>query len=43
VLEFCDVLGTEKVPFHRALGRVLAADVYAKDPLPPFPASIKDG
>lgn len=26
-----------------ALGYVLAEDVYAKDPLPPFPASIKDG
>lgn len=24
-------------------GRVLAEDVPAKDPLPPFPASIKDG
>ena len=26
-----------------ALGRVLAEDMNAKDPLPPFPASIKDG
>ena len=26
-----------------ALGRVLAEDINAKDPLPPFPASIKDG
>lgn len=25
------------------MGRVLAQDVYAKDNLPPFPASIKDG
>jgi len=25
------------------LGRYLAQDVTAKDPLPPFPASIKDG
>jgi len=25
------------------LGSVLAADVSAKDALPPFPASIKDG
>ncbi len=26
-----------------ALGRILSEDVYAKDALPPFPASIKDG
>lgn len=25
------------------MGRVLAQDVYAKDSLPPFPASVKDG
>ena len=25
------------------IGRVLACDVFARDPLPPFPASIKDG
>ena len=25
------------------LGRNLSEDVFAKDPLPPFPASIKDG
>jgi hypothetical protein len=31
------------VDFTEALGRVLAEDVLAKDPLPPFPASIKDG
>jgi molybdopterin biosynthesis enzyme len=43
VLEFCDVLGSEKVPFTKALGRVLAQDVFARDPLPPFPASTKDG
>jgi gephyrin len=36
-------LGTEKVLFTKALGRVLAEDVFAKDPLPPFPASTKDG
>ena len=30
--------------FHiDALGRVLTEDVFAQDPLPPFPASIKDG
>jgi gephyrin len=31
------------IDFTDALGRVLAEDVFAKDPLPPFPASIKDG
>ena len=43
VLEFCDVIGSEKVSFTKVLGRVLAQDVFARDPLPPFPASIKDG
>ena len=43
VLDFCTVIGTEKVDYRNALGRVLAEDVFAKDPLPPFPASIKDG
>ncbi|PNF38776.1 hypothetical protein B7P43_G12825, partial [Cryptotermes secundus] len=43
VLEHAEVLGTEMVDFTEALGRVLAEDVFAKDPLPPFPASIKDG
>lgn len=26
-----------------ALGLVLAEDIFAKEPLPPFPASVKDG
>ena len=43
VLEFCNVLGSEKVSFTQALGRVLAQDVFAREPLPPFPASTKDG
>jgi gephyrin len=43
VLDHAEVLGTEMVDFTEALGRVLAEDVFAKDPLPPFPASIKDG
>lgn len=29
--------------FSDGMGRVLAQDVYAKDNLPPFPASVKDG
>ena len=43
VLARCCAVGLEEVYFEDALGRVLAEDVYAKDPLPPFPASIKDG
>ncbi len=30
-----------QVPFMEALGKILAEDVVAADPLPPFPASIK--
>jgi len=37
------VLGTETVHYRAALGRVLCSDVTAADPLPPFPASTKDG
>jgi len=38
-----NILGTELVMYRDSLGRVLCQDVVAKDPLPPFPASIKDG
>ncbi|VFQ94075.1 unnamed protein product [Cuscuta campestris] len=31
------------VSLHQALGRILAEDITAPDPLPPYPASIKDG
>ncbi|KAK7385851.1 hypothetical protein VNO78_31774 [Psophocarpus tetragonolobus] len=31
------------LPLHEALGKVLAQDVRALDPLPPYPASVKDG
>ena len=43
VLGQCSALGTTKIRFSEALGYVLAEDVFATDPLPPFPASIKDG
>ncbi|XP_037393841.1 gephyrin b isoform X10 [Pygocentrus nattereri] len=51
VLEMTPVLGTEIINYRGSLtvslsdgmGRVLAQDVYAKDNLPPFPASVKDG
>ena len=35
------MLDVEVVGYTDAIGRVLAEDVVAKDPLPPFPASIK--
>ncbi|XP_050036161.1 gephyrin isoform X1 [Dermacentor andersoni] len=43
VLEQCSETDVELVPLQAACGRILAKDVYASDPLPPFPASIKDG
>ncbi|CAM9930049.1 unnamed protein product [Lampetra planeri] len=43
VLEMTPVLGTEIVNYRDGFGRVLAQDVFAKDNLPPFPASMKDG
>lgn len=33
----------EEIDFEEALNRVLAEDVYATEPVPPFRASIKDG
>ncbi|XP_019642785.1 PREDICTED: gephyrin-like isoform X4 [Branchiostoma belcheri] len=43
VLDEAYTLGTEIVSYRDVLSRVLAQDVYAQDPLPPFPASTKDG
>ncbi|XP_017580334.2 gephyrin a isoform X13 [Pygocentrus nattereri] len=43
VLEMTPVLGTEIINYRDGMGRVLVQDVYAKDNLPPFPASVKDG
>ncbi|XP_036066284.1 gephyrin b isoform X8 [Oryzias melastigma] len=43
VLEMTAVLSTEIINYRDGMGRVLAQDVYAKDNLPPFPASVKDG
>lgn len=37
------VLSVEEVDFFDSIGRVLFQDVIAQDPLPPFPASTKDG
>lgn len=43
VLDHCIPATTEKIYYLDGICRVLAADVFAKDPLPPFPASLKDG
>ncbi|XP_059174181.1 gephyrin-like [Physella acuta] len=43
VLENSQSLPAEYVDIKDALGRYLATSVHAAEPLPPFPASIKDG
>jgi len=43
ILAQSPVLGIERVPLNQALDRVLAEDVVAPAPVPPFPASAKDG
>eukprot|EP00891_Asterochloris_glomerata_P008529 jgi/Astpho2/8529/e_gw1.00125.32.1_t len=43
VLQHTQVTQPREVGLQDALGRVLAHDVHAQEPLPPFPASIKDG
>ena len=42
VLEHCKTIGhqIETVSFKQALHRVLAVDIKAKDPLPPFPGKM---
>ena len=41
VLQHAQVTQPREVGLQDALGRVLAQDVRAQEPLPPFPASIK--
>lgn len=43
VLAHCTPLAAVDTPLQTAQNRVLATDVYATAPLPPFPASVKDG
>lgn len=43
ILQHTPRLGVEEVVFHQALGRVLAEDVHAAEPMPPFRASAMDG
>ena len=41
ILQHTQALPAVNVPLHDAQGRVLAADVHARDALPPYRASIK--
>lgn len=41
VLEVAQRLPPVIVSLHDALGKVLAEDIRAPDPLPPYPASVK--
>ncbi|KAH9742667.1 Molybdopterin biosynthesis protein CNX1 [Citrus sinensis] len=43
VLSVAQRLSPVTVPLYEALGKVLAEDIRAPDPLPPYPASVKDG
>lgn len=43
VLSVAQRLPPVTVPLYEALGKVLAEDIRAPDPLPPYPASVKDG
>lgn len=43
VLAHAHPLPARATSLNDALGLILAEDVIAKDPLPPFPASVKDG
>jgi gephyrin len=43
VLKNLTPLPTVRVPLNKAVGRILAEDVKATEPLPPFPASVMDG
>ncbi|XP_057381819.1 gephyrin-like [Daphnia carinata] len=43
VLNHCNVTAYEAIDYMSCVGRVLASDIFSRDPLPPFPASMKDG
>lgn len=43
VLSVAERLPPVTVPLQEALGKILAEEIRAPDPLPPYPASIKDG
>lgn len=43
ILSHTDARDTVTVPLAEAHGLVLSEDVLAPEPMPPFPASMKDG
>lgn len=43
VFDHCNRTEYETIDYMDSVGRVLSADVFSTDPLPPFPASMKDG
>ncbi|KAI9555590.1 hypothetical protein GHT06_018105 [Daphnia sinensis] len=43
VLNHCNFTAYEALNYMSGVGRVLASDISSRDPLPPFPASMKDG
>lgn len=43
ILKNTEPLGSEEVAFMDSLNRISASDIIARDPLPPFAASVKDG
>ena len=43
IFDKCQSYPRETICAEGALGYVLAADIHAQEPFPPFPASIKDG
>ncbi len=43
VLAQASPLPPRTIPARQALGYILAADIRATEPLPPFPAAVKDG
>jgi len=43
ILDQSEVCDSELLSYKAARGRILSQSVFAPEPLPPFPASIKDG
>jgi gephyrin len=43
ILSHTEPRDADLIPLSAAAGLVLAEDVLAPEPLPPFPASVKDG
>lgn len=43
IMENTDTMKSEEIYYLDALNRICASDIIARDPLPPFAASVKDG